>query len=89
MPMIVTGDVFTTPSGRTTTPAPKIDCTSERKTLNTIKRLHQWMIDEARKEAEATKNDFLGVQLSGMSVKNLSQSDIDTLNYILFDHLQE
>lgn len=82
--MVATGDVLTSPSGRTMSPVPKVDATSDRKTQNTMRRVDQWMHNEAVAEASATGNEYLGTLLDAMNPKRLSQSDRDSLNDILY-----
>lgn len=81
-PIIGTGVVVRTKSGRETSPAPKIEATSDRKTNASIKRLDQWLLDEARKEVEG--NSYQTTLLKGLDVNNFSQSDRDTVNQLLF-----
>ncbi|MEN6631327.1 MAG: DEAD/DEAH box helicase family protein, partial [Candidatus Polarisedimenticolia bacterium] len=80
--VIQTGVVLRTKSGRETSPAPKIEATNDRKTLNTIKRMNQWLLDEARKEVEG--DDWQTQLLRGIDVNNLSRSDQDQINLVLF-----
>jgi len=82
--MISTGEVLKSKSGRQMSPAPRIDCTSDRKTLNTLKRVREWMKQEALLECRALKQYFAEQIINCINVLNISQSDIDTLNDILF-----
>jgi len=84
--VIQTGVVLRTKSGRETSPAPKIEATSDRKTNNTLKRMHSWLLEEARKEVEG--DEWQTLLLKGMDVDNLSQSDQDHINLVLFDDPQ-
>lgn len=59
--MFETGQTITTPSGRTTAPFPKVDTTTERKTQNTVRRAHDWLVSEARCEVKATRKDHMNV----------------------------
>lgn len=82
--VIQTGVVLVTKSGRETAPAPKVDATTERKTVATLKRVDAWLLDEARKEAAATKQDFAHGMLQGLDPNRMSPADRDTVNEILF-----
>lgn len=81
-PIIGTGVVLRTKSGRETSPAPKIDGGTERKTKTAIFNLDSWLLDEARKEVSG--NDYQTTLLKGLNPKNFSQSDRDTVNSLLF-----
>jgi len=52
------GEIVYTSTGRETTPFPKIDCTSNRKTINTTKRIDNWLMQNAIQEAESRGDDF-------------------------------
>jgi hypothetical protein len=82
--MVGSGDRFRTVSGRLMAPAPKIDATTNGKTHASIRRMNAWLLNEAKKEAAATGNDYLATLLSAINLKNISQSDTDTLNMVLF-----
>jgi hypothetical protein len=47
-PIVETGAVFKTASGRETSPAPKIDASTDRRTKKTIFSLNSWLLDEAK-----------------------------------------
>lgn len=81
---IGTGDRLVSQSGRQLAPVPKIDLGSDRKTQNTLKRIDAWLVDEAVKEAEATGNDFVLTQMRALDPNNLSPSDRDAANLVLF-----
>jgi len=81
-PIIETGVVLRTKSGRETAPAPRIDATTDRKLNATMFRLDSWLLDEARKEVAG--NDYQTTVLKGLNPKNFSQSDRDTVNLLLF-----
>ncbi len=82
--VISTGVRLRTKSGRITAPAPRIEAASERKTISTLARMNGWLLDEAKKEADAEGNDFVRRQLDAINIKNLSQSDQDEINLVLF-----
>ena len=81
-PIVETGAVFKTASGRHTAPAPKIDATTDRRTKKAIFNLNSWLLDEARKEVAGS--DYQTTLLKGIDPKNMSQSDQDTVNSLLF-----
>lgn len=84
MPSITTGSVLTSKNGRQMSPVPKIDCSTERKYINTLKRVNAWLIEEAKQECKFTNNEFQSLFLTRMKPDKLSAADIDTLNHILF-----
>lgn len=81
---ISTGDVLVSESGRTLTPAPKIDATSNQKAGNTIKRVQSWLIENAIEEAKSKGDEFNGLTFSNMKAGKLSPADMDMLNDYLF-----
>ena len=81
---IGTGDKLYSESGRALSPAPKIETGSARKTNASIKRMNAWLLDEARKEAEANGNDWQQTLLRGIDANKMQQPDLDTVNDILF-----
>ena len=83
--VIETGVVLRTKSGRETSPAPKIDASSDRKANATILRMNAWLLDEAKKEAEASGLTFVSTLLNGINPARMSQSDQDQVNLVLFD----
>lgn len=78
------GDTLKTSSGRTTTPFPKIDTGSEAKARNTVRRVDQWLIDNALAEARERGDDFNGPMFARMTPKSLSPADKASLNEYLF-----
>ena len=80
--MISTGQICKSKSGRELSPAPKIDCTSDRKILNTQKRIYEWLKKEAMKELEG--NEFAFRMIGCIDINNISPSDVETLNDVLF-----
>jgi len=81
------GDVFHTVSGMITTPIPKSakKPLSDRKLTNEIKRLDQWMIDNAITDAKYRKDDYNLFIFERMTVKGLSPADKDGLELYLFN----
>lgn len=80
MPKISTGVILKSKSGRELSPVPKIDCTTDRKITNSLKRMFNWMKDEAIKEC----NDFVKPIVSRMNPDKMSNADVSFLNDILF-----
>lgn len=82
--MIQAGQRIQTPSGRTTSPAPKGSSSrGERALRNALKRLDGWLLQEAILEARFSKNDWLADMMGGWDAAKLSQSDRETLNDVL------
>lgn len=82
MRSVATGEVYTTPSGRLTKPVPRIDISTGRKATNSIKRFYEWMLEEASEEVSNCRHKTNMVR--AIDLKNLSQSDKDTLNIFVF-----
>lgn len=79
------GTVLRTVSGREMSPAPKFDVSTPRKRSLSIKRQREWLIDEALKEAENSLHPEMRRRtIEAMKVDNLSRSDRDDLNDMLF-----
>lgn len=92
--LIGSGDILRSKSGRELSPVPKIDLANNRKTINSSARMNKWLLEEAKNEVEASREgafdggrgaDYLETMLAAINLKNLSQSDKDTMNLILFD----
>lgn len=83
--MIESGGIYKSATGRELSAAPRVDCTSDRKCLNTLKRMHKWLKEESIKECEACKNDFAKMMVESIQLNNISTSDIESMNMILFD----
>jgi hypothetical protein len=75
---LASGDVALTKSGRHTTPFPKVDLSSERKAIDTVKRVDKWLIFNAKKEAQETGDEWSLLLLSGIDPRRPSQADKDT-----------
>ncbi len=80
--MIGTGELLVSKTGRQLSPVPKINSTTNRKAKATISRIDVWLLTEATQEAMG--NDYLQTILGGINIKNISPSDRDILNDILF-----
>lgn len=83
---VSTGALLCSQSGREMRPVPRIDLSSLGKTTNSLRRLFQWLIDEARSEALSREDDYARVLFHGMQAHRLSQDDKATLNQYLFGH---
>lgn len=82
--IVPTGSKLYTTSGRPMAPSPKADVSTPRKRNRSLHLQREWLIDEARKEVATSDNGLLKRMVSSMSADNLSRSDMDTLNEILF-----
>ena len=82
--MLAAGEVVLTATGRKTTPFPKIDASSDRKAGNTVKRVDQWLMQNALAEARARGDEFNARQFEANADKP-SQSDKDSAEFYLFD----
>lgn len=77
------GEVVLTATGRPTTPFPKIDFGSERKSINTVRRGETWLMQNALDEAKARRDDFNARWLE-QALHRPSQSDKDCAEEYLF-----
>ena len=77
------GERVLTASGRVTTPFPKIDISNNRKAINTLKRVDQWLMDNAIAEARARGDEFNARQFEA-SRERPSQADKDCAEEYLF-----
>jgi hypothetical protein len=82
--MIGSGERLRSKSRRRLSPVPTINTHTERSTRATLARVATWLVEEARAEARATRDDWAATLLRGCNPRNLSQSDMDTLNHFLF-----
>lgn len=83
--MLSTGLIVKSVNGRTLSPAPRIDCTTDRKCKLTLDRVNEWLRKEAIEECKLLKNEFAQQMMELINIKNISKSDIDMMNMILFD----
>ena len=80
------GDVARTASGRTTTPFPRIDLTSDRRAWNTVRRVEGWLMSNALAEARARGDDFNACWLAqDQDLRVLPQASKDCAEQYLFD----
>lgn len=83
---IAAGEVVTTRSGRYTTPFPKINVGTKRRTANTVTAVDRWLMENALIEAEARGDRFNAAQIRH-NLDKPSQSDKDWAEEYLFgDH---
>lgn len=80
------GDTAYNDHGFITTEFPKIDLTNNRKTINTLKRIDEWLISNALLFAQSRNDKYMVLQFEQISknMKNISQSDKDCAEYYLF-----
>ena len=78
------GEVRLTATGRETTPFPRIDMSTARKADATMKRVDNWLIDNAIAEAKARGDKFNLVQFENINRKNITKSDKDGAEIYLF-----
>lgn len=84
---IATGDVVMSVAGRELSPVPRLDYSTNRKAIASLKRLYTWLTEEARKEAEWRGDDYNAVGFKCLNPNNFTQSDIDSCNLYLFNLL--
>lgn len=77
------GEVVLTATGRETTPFPRVDTSTERKATSTVKRVEQWLMDNAIAEAESRGDEFNARPFRANRDKP-SQSDKDSAEMYLF-----
>lgn len=80
---LASGEQVLTVSGRTTTPFPRLCWGSTRKVNATLKRVTQWLLDNALAEADA--RDLPAYDLRGETSATLSPSDKAIAELMLFD----
>ena len=77
------GERVLTASGRVTTPFPKVDTSTNRKAIVTMKRVDQWLMDNAIAEAWSRGDEFNAWQFEA-SRERPSQADKDCAEEYLF-----
>lgn len=82
--LLETNQIINTTTGRSTIPFPKVDISSERKTLNTTKRVDKWLINEAIIESEYRNDEYCLFMFKNMNPNKLSQTDKDSAHYYCF-----
>lgn len=71
-------------TGRVITNPPLIRISSNRKALNDIKKVQQWLLDNAREEAEHKQDSYFLLLIKNEKAGKLPQATIDSLNVYLF-----
>ncbi len=79
-----TGEIGETKTGRKTTPFPKIDLSSNRKAINTLKRKNKWLMENALTEA-TKRGDRLARIMFLANLNDPQQADLDLANDYLFE----
>ena len=88
--MLSSGQIVKTITGRDTTPFPTVKVDTNRKcinTINTIKKVDQWLFDNAILEAESRNDEFVLLQFNCAKSNNLTQSDKDSMHLYLFGNI--
>lgn len=83
-PAVRAGERLRSKSGRELSPVPKFTTDTNRTANIARTRLNTWLLTEARKEAAATRDTYVGNILRGLDVKNFSQSDRDMASDVLW-----
>lgn len=84
---IGSGDLLQSAWGRYLSPAPTINCTTNRSAIGTIRRMDTWLILEAVAEARLRKDSINQAVFGRMSPSNLSPSDRDGINLYIFNNI--
>ena len=79
------GEIVSTLSGRQTSPFPKLDTKSNRKCINTIKRIDNWLRENAINEAAAKGDEFNLLQFKNSNPIKLTKAEKDSMEYYLFE----
>lgn len=82
--MLAQGDTVRTVCGRVTTPFPKVDVSTHRKTINALKAGTAWLMGNALAIAEARGDTFNAATFRSTQVRP-SQADKDGAESYLFD----
>jgi DNA-directed RNA polymerase specialized sigma24 family protein/2'-5' RNA ligase len=83
--MLGAGETVLTKTGRQTTPFPRVDATTDRKTQNTVKRADEWLWRNAVDEARAIGDEFNLHQFEkAADPKRLTQAQKDDMEEYLF-----
>lgn len=79
---VAAGEELQSESGRRMAPFPRVDTSTDARGGNTLRRVDEWLLNEAKKESAG--NEHLAGILGRLNPKKLSPSDRDTLNDVLF-----
>lgn len=85
--ILSSGQVVRTLSGRATTPFPKIDTETNRKTIATVKKVDKWLFDNAIEEAKFRKDDFVLNQFKCENPAKMPQATKDSMHLYLFGEI--
>ena len=77
------GETVITTTGRETTPFPKVDITTHRRAVNTVKRVDQWLMQNAIDEAVAHDDEFNLLQFKA-NLDRPQQADKEGAELYLF-----
>ena len=78
------GERVLTATGRATSPFPRLDCTTNRKTAATLQRVDAWLHANAVAEAEARRDGFNGRSFRAANPARLTPAEKDSFEYYLF-----
>lgn len=78
------GAILKSATGRSLSPAPTFTTEDNRRTKLSIGRQREWLLQEAKAEAEARGDRHMARQFEGLSPRNFSRSDADMVNEYLF-----
>jgi hypothetical protein len=74
-------------TGRTIPKPPPIRLDSNRKALNDLKKVEQWLLDNAREEATLKKDDYFLTLIRNEVAGKLPPATVDSLNLYLFGEI--
>lgn len=85
---LAAGEIVTTATGRSTTPFPNIDVSSDRKATNTLSRVDSWLHANAIAEAESRGDKFNLASFRAENPARLPQASKDAMEEYLFGDRQ-
>jgi ferritin len=80
--MFSSEEIVYTKRGRLTSPFPKI---KSKITKRYLKKIDQWLVDEAKKEVVLFGNNLEKVNILNININNLSQADKNMCEMFLFE----
>lgn len=81
---LAAGEVVLTSSGRPTTPFPSFNFDTNRKATNSVRKVDEWLLQNAIEEAKSRGDDYNHTIFSGETAKNLPQASKDSMEEYLF-----
>ena len=72
-------------SGKKLTDLHPLNYSTNRNCTISNKKLYNWLIENALNEAK--NNSYLTTLVNAININNISKSDLDTLNLIIFDEI--